>query len=55
MQSFYSSNLSFAHGYLKINIKTEENLEEALELFNNEMQQLLSKNAGKVMHTKTFQ
>ena len=54
MQSFYSSNLQFSHAYLKINIKSEDLLEEALEVFNKDMQQLLSANSGKVMHTKTF-
>lgn len=54
MKSFYSSNLSYTHAYLKVNLKSEEDLEESLELFNLEMQQLLSKNSGKVMHTKTF-
>jgi hypothetical protein len=38
MQTFYSSNLQFAHAYLKISIKSEDFLEEALSLFNTEMQ-----------------
>ena len=38
MQSFYTTTLSFSHGYLKVNIKSEELLEDALNVFNTEMQ-----------------
>lgn len=37
MQSFYTSTLQFAHAYLKVNIKEEDLLDDALTAFNNEM------------------
>jgi hypothetical protein len=55
MQSFYSSNLLYVHAYLKLNLKDVSMLDDALSLFNEEMSALLTKNSGKVMHTKTFQ
>lgn len=55
MQTFYSNNLTFAHGYIKVNIRSDDLLDSALSHFNEELQKLLSKNGGKVMHTKTFQ
>ena len=33
MQTLYSSNIQFCHAFLKIQLKNEECLDEALEIF----------------------
>jgi hypothetical protein len=52
---FYSSKLQLAHAFLRVNIKDQQYLSEAVTIFEHSLKGLLQKTkSGKVLQVKTY-
>ena len=54
MQNFYGKNLQLVHCYLKVMLKSEIDVDDAVTLLNTEIQKLVEDSDGKLLHTKLF-